>query len=1154
MRIFNEHPAFKSDQNTHWKDLTSSGLALALTEVALDHDGLIVVITNSAQEAAYQRGAIEFFSKDQNLPILIFPDWETLPYDIFSPHQDIISARLKTLAKLPNTQQGILLVPITTIMHRLAPIDFVSSRSFHYQVGDRLDRDKLQNQLSKVGYNRVDIVYEHGEFAFRGSIIDIFPMGAKLPFRLDLLDTEIESLRQFDPESQRTIESVQRIDVLPAREFPLDKQSINIFLNRWHDCFDHNPKPCPVYRDVKEGIAPQGIEYYSSLFFEETSSLFDYLPKNSLLFTLNDIETTANRFWNDITTRYIEYGVDPERPLLQPSAVFFTVDKIFHKIKVLPCTKLKTVDVAIGTGNSISPVQSVPNVSVNVKLANPLSKLESFIKSNFDSNKGLKVLFCAESPGRREVLADLLKNINLRPTDVQSWTDFLQQQDNFYICTFPLNEGIYCPKNNLCLITESDLFGQQVMQRRRRSATTSSPDYVFKSLAELKLNAPVVHIEHGVGRYKGLVTLEVDKTTQEFLMLTYANDAKLYVPVSSLHLISRFGGGDQSTAPLNHLGSDKWDKAKQRAAQQVRDTAVELLDIYSRRAARNGFSCLPNEQDYLSFSSDFTFEETADQQQAIDAVRNDLLSPQPMDRLVCGDVGFGKTEVAMRAAFTAVSSGKQVVILVPTTLLAHQHLQNFQDRFSNWPVVVEELSRFKTNKQQNQVIAAAEQGNVDILISTHKLLYAEINFKNLGLMIIDEEHRFGVRQKEKIKSYRTEIDILTMTATPIPRTLNMSMHSIRDLSIIATPPAKRLSVKTFVRKYESRVVREAALREILRGGQVYYLHNDVKSIQRVADELSELIPEATINIAHGQMREKNLEQVMSDFYHQRFNILVCTTIIETGIDIPSANTILIDRADKFGLAQLHQLRGRVGRSHHQAYAYLMLPKEKRVTPDANKRLQAISAADQLGSGFTLATNDLEIRGAGELLGEEQSGHIQTIGFTLYLEMLDKAITALKDGKTLALDASLENGLEVNMHLPALIPDDYLPDTNMRLTLYKRISDCKTSEDLHELQVEMIDRFGLLPETTKTLFKIAEVKQIGTKLGLKKIEAGPKGGRLQFTSNTPVEPITIIKMIQNEPDIFRLKNNDQLSFNLSLDDAENRFIFINNIFDKLLARQ
>ena len=689
------------------------------------------------------------------------------------------------------------------------------------------------------------------------------------------------------------------------------------------------------------------------------------------------------------------------------------------------------------------------------------------------------------------------------------------------------------------------------MQRRRRSKASESPDYVFKSLAELKINAPVVHIEHGVGRYQGLITLAVDKTVQEFLMLSYANDAKLYVPVSSLHLISRFGGGDQVSAPLNHLGSDRWEKAKQKAAKQVRDTAVELLDIYSRRASRQGFACEANEQDYLSFSADFAFEETADQQEAIDAVRRDLLSPQPMDRLVCGDVGFGKTEVAMRAAFTVVSSGKQVVILVPTTLLAHQHLENFRDRFSNWPVTVGELSRFKTGKEQDQVIEGVEAGKVDILISTHKLLHTKIDFKDLGLMIIDEEHRFGVRQKEKIKSLRSQVDILTMTATPIPRTLNMSMHSIRDLSIIATPPAKRLSVKTFVRKLESRLIREAILREVLRGGQVYFLHNDVKSIQRTAEEIAELVPEARINVAHGQMRERKLEQVMSDFYHQRFNVLVCTTIIETGIDIPSANTILIERADKFGLAQLHQLRGRVGRSHHQAYAYLMLPQDKKITADATKRLHAISAADQLGSGFTLATNDMEIRGAGELLGEEQSGHIQAIGFTLYLEMLDRAVTAVRNGTKLDFDAALDQGVEVNMHLPALIPDDYLPDVNMRLTLYKRLADCKTPSHLHELQVEMIDRFGLLPEPAKVLFQLAELKQIGEKLGLKKIEAGPNGGRLQFTSTTPVEPITIIKMVQKEPDTFRLQSNDQLSFTIPMDDAKQRFETVNNILGRLL---
>jgi transcription-repair coupling factor (superfamily II helicase) len=1152
MNIFNQSSASVAGDRKTWGELRAAGRALAVADSALKYEGLTVLITETAHEAAAQSRALKFFTAGHTLPVFTFPDWETLPYDIFSPHQDIVSARLETLASLPTTKQGVLVVPMPTLMHRIAPTDFVASRTFSYAIGEDLDRAQLQDQLSRAGYLRVDTVFEHGEFAFRGSLIDIFPMGAKHPFRIDLLDDEIESLRLFDPESQRTLEAVNQVRLLPAREFPIDKEATNQFLNNWHDHFDNDAAKCPVYRDIKDGIVPQGIEYYLTLFFSTTATLFDYLPPEVQLFTHAAIEGAAQHFWQDITSRFDEYGVDPERPLLAPSEVFVPFDQIFAQLKNLPRTIITGDFLDESAGYSNHGIHGVPDIAVNAKNTNPLSKLDEFVSSGTSISGDCRVLFCAESAGRREVLSDLLKTIHIFPEEVDSWQQFIDSSHMHCITTYPIDQGLYIPGHNICLITEGELFGQQVMQRRRRSKASESPDYIFKNLAELKVGAPVVHIEHGVGRYQGLVLLDVDRSTQEFLMLTYADDAKLYVPVSSLHLISRFGGGDQVAAPLNRLGTDKWDKAKEKAAKQVRDTAVELLDIYSRRAARKGFACEDNEDDYRKFSSDFAFEETADQQEAIDAVRQDLLSSQPMDRLVCGDVGFGKTEVAMRAAFTVVSSNKQVIILVPTTLLAHQHLQNFRDRFANWPVRVEELSRFRTNKEQDNVIAATESGQVDILISTHKLLHTNIDFSRLGLMIIDEEHRFGVRQKEKIKSLRSEVDILTMTATPIPRTLNMSMHSIRDLSIIATPPAKRLSVKTFVREWESRVVREAILREILRGGQVYYLHNDVKSIQRVADELSKLVPEARINIAHGQMRERGLEQIMSDFYHQRFNVLVCTTIIETGIDIPSANTILIDRADKFGLAQLHQLRGRVGRSHHQAYAYLMLPQEKKITSDATKRLEAIAAADHLGSGFTLATNDLEIRGAGELLGEEQSGHIQAIGFTLYLEMLDRAVNAIRKGAKPDLNAALNTGIDVNLHLPALIPDDYLPDVNMRLTLYKRLSNCETKQHLHELQVEMIDRFGLLPESVKTLFQLAELRQIGEQIGLKKIEAGPNGGRLQFTANTIIEPITIVKMVQKDPATFRLQNNDQLSFTMLMETAEQRFALVNDILQKLLT--
>lgn len=1148
MSIIKQLPAAQPGDKHHWGELRAAGRALAVAEAALKHQGLTMLVTETAREAAAQTRALAFFTAEQNLPLFNFPDWETLAYDIFSPHQDIVSSRLQTLASLPNTQQGVLVVPLPTLLHRIAPIDFVASRTFNYVVGEELDRTRLQDQLSRAGYNRVDQVFEHGEFAFRGSLIDIFPMGEKSPLRIDLLDDEIESLRLFDPESQRTTETVSQFQLLPAREFPLDKEPINRFLNNWHDHFDHDPSKCPVYRDIKDGIAPQGIEYYLPLFFEQTATLFDYLPENVRLFTHSGIQQAAEQFWIDVSRRYEEYAVDPERPILPPIELFLPVDGLFQRIGQLPRTIIGREAVEPKAGRANLSLHSVPDVAVNAKLVNPMAKLQEFLEH---CGPETRVLFCAESAGRREVLSDLLRSIDIRPSEIDHWQQFVDSEQQFSITTYPIDQGLYCAEQGLCLITEGELFGQQVMQRRRRSKASESPDYIFKSLAELQVGTPVVHIEHGVGRYQGLVILDVDKSAQEFLMLSYADDAKLYVPVSSLHLISRFGGGDQMAAPLNRLGSDKWDKAREKAAKQVRDTAVELLDIYSRRAARQGFACEDNQEDYRKFCSDFAFEETPDQQEAIDAVRRDLLSPQPMDRLVCGDVGFGKTEVAMRAAFTAVSSGKQVVVLVPTTLLAHQHLENFRDRFANWPVRVEELSRFRTAKEQDQVIADTAVGKVDILISTHKLLHAQIDFSKLGLMIIDEEHRFGVRQKEKIKSLRSSVDILTMTATPIPRTLNMSMHSIRDLSIIATPPARRLSVKTFVRKQESRVTREAILREVLRGGQVYFLHNDVKTIRRIADELAELVPEARIQVAHGQMRERELEKVMSDFYHQHFNVLVCTTIIETGIDVPSANTILIDRADKLGLAQLHQLRGRVGRSHHQAYAYLMTPADKKLSTDATKRLEAISAADHLGSGFTLATNDLEIRGAGELLGEEQSGHIQAIGFTLYLEMLDRAVNALRNGRQIDLESALDQGVEVNLHLPALIPDDYLSDVNMRLTLYKRLSNCQTKQDLHELQVEMIDRFGLLPEPVKALFEIAELRQIGEQLGLKKIEAGPHGGRLQFTKHTSVEPMTIIQMVQKEPAIFRLQNNDQLSFTREMDTAEQRFNQVNEILQQLL---
>lgn len=1138
--------ANRSGDKRFWHSACGAGTALAIAEACQQHNGLIMVITDSARSASQLKSELTFFLKErssfsqetaeQTVSVFHFPDWETLPYDIFSPHEGIISERLRTLFRLPQTQRGVVVVPVTTLMHRLPPASFVANSAFDYHIGDHLDLKSLSTTLERSGYRHVETVTEHGEFTVRGSLVDIFPMGSSLPFRIDLFDNEIESLRTFDPETQRTLAKTEHICLLPAREVPLDKVAIKQFKDNWMARFDVDQRRCPVYQDISQGIPSQGIEYYLPLFFTQCATLFDYLPKNCLIFNESLIEPAAEKFWKDLNYRYTEYNIDPTRPLLPPSDVFIPVSELFSLIKQYPRTQLHTdsPQQQDKTNQLILNIQLPPPVAVNIKLDNPLSALKQLL-----NHTEQRILFCAETQGRRETLLELLNRINIQPQLVDNWSDFIYSELTVAITVFPLSRGLYVQDSNICLITESELFGQQVMQRRRRSKQQSDSEQVIRNLTELRVGAPVVHIDHGVGRYRGLEIISTGGEPQEFLTLEYAGETKLYVPVASLHLISRFSGGDEELAPLHRLGTEQWQKAKDKALKQIRDSATELLDIYAIRAARKGFSCTDPKEDYQTFCADFPFEETFDQLETIEATKRDMLSEQPMDRLICGDVGFGKTEVAMRAAFIAVSNGKQVIMLVPTTLLAHQHLENFRDRFANWPVVIEELSRFRTAKEQKAVLADTTSGKVDILIGTHKLLYTNIDYNNLGLLIIDEEHRFGVRQKDKVKALRAEVDILTLTATPIPRTLNLSMSGVRDLSIIATPPAKRLSVKTFVCQEDTRVIREAILREILRGGQVFYLHNEVKSIERKAEELLELIPEARIKIAHGQMRERELEKVMSNFYHQHFNILVCTTIIETGIDIPSANTIIINRADKFGLAQLHQLRGRVGRSHHQAYAYLLTPPPKAITADAVKRLEAISKADQLGSGFTLATHDLEIRGAGELLGEDQSGHIQTIGFTLYMELLDRAVEAIRSGKPVTLATPFADETEINLNIPALIPEDFLPDVHIRLIMYKRIASAKSDHELRELQVEMIDRFGLLPEHLKNLFKVTSLKLQAHALGIKKLEAGPMGGRIQFGNDTVVEPLTIVKILQQFPNTYRLQGASMLKFTVAMDTVESR---------------
>lgn len=1125
----------KPGYKTHWGRLYGSAPGLTICNAAKQTQGPLIVLTPDTPSATQLELECRFFGAGTpELPLLTFPDWETLPYDAFSPHQDIISERLAALYHLPQLQKGILLVPVATSMHRLAPKSFLDANYFLMNKGEQLDLESLRKRLVHAGYRVVSQVMEHGEFAVRGSIIDLFPMGGSLPYRIELFDDEIESIRTFDVEDQRSLDKVEQIRLLPAREFPFTDESITRFRQQYRDRFEGDPQSSRIYHDVSNGITPAGIEYYLSLFFEETATLFDYLPQNAVLVGINDTQGSAEHFWNDVSHRYDQYQYNSERPPLLPKHAFVPVNELFEQTKQFPFVVVQNFKQQEKAGCYNYTTATPQTLTIDSRAEQPTAKLEQFIE-DYDG----QVLFAAESTGRRESMLATLKDVGISPTQVDDWQSFLEQGLKLAITVSPLQHGLHLQQPNIVVIAESQLYGEQVLQQRRRKAKQRDPDLVIRNLVELEKGSPVVHEDHGVGRYLGLQKLDVGETEQEFLTLEYAGGDKLYVPVASLHLISRYTGASPDSAPLHKLGSSHWEKVKRKAREKARDVAAELLDIYARREARVGHTYSMDKDGYQSFAAAFPFEETPDQEDAITGVIKDMTSKQPMDRLVCGDVGFGKTEVAMRAAFIAVQDGKQVAMLVPTTLLAQQHIENFQDRFADWPVKIESLSRFRSKKDQDKIVNGLREGTVDIVIGTHKLIQAGIKFKRLGLVIIDEEHRFGVRQKERFKQLRSEVDLLTLTATPIPRTLNMSLSGLRDLSIIATAPAKRMAVKTFTSQWNDTQIQEACLREIRRGGQVFFLHNQVETIENMANQISKLIPEAKVNIAHGQMRERELEQVMADFYHQRFNILVCTTIIETGIDVPNANTIIMNRADHFGLAQLYQLRGRVGRSHHQAYAYLIIPPRKSMTADAIKRLEAIESIETLGAGFTLATHDLEIRGAGELLGEDQSGQMHEIGFDMYMELLERAVESLKSGKQPELDKPLDHGTEVDLGISALIPDDYLPDVHSRLIMYKRIANAKHSDELRELQVEMIDRFGLLPENTKNLFSITELKLKATPLGIKKIELGSDSGRIVFNPEPNIDPMNIIKLIQTQPKTYKLEGQDKLRITHSMPEPVQR---------------
>jgi transcription-repair coupling factor (superfamily II helicase) len=1138
-------------ENTPWPKTPGSRTALGpfsgssdtrcIAELA-DPERLLLVITADTSSALTLERELPFFL-DRPTDILVFPDWETLPYDNFSPHQDIVSERLSTLYRLPTTTSGILIVPIPTLMHRLAPTEYISGSSLVLESGQTLDMENFRRNLERNGYVNVETVYEHGEFALRGSLFDIYPMGSELPYRIDLLDDEVDSLRTFEPESQLTVERVEAIKLLPAREYPLNPGAVSRFQMNWYETFDVDPDQCPTYLEVSAGRAPGGCEYYLPLFFETCATLFDYLPDNAAVITSGDHHGAAQNFWKDARERFTDYGIDPRRPLLQPRVCFTPVEELYQVLGQLPVLELRhNPDAPVHGKTGVMPP---PSLSDERHLVSATGQLAAFLESH-----GGPVLLCAESAGRREILLESLAEQQLQPVEVENWHAFIDSGLAFAIATAPLDRGLYFGPGQPTLVCEAQLFGERVAQRRRRreGADDSLTTNIFRDLNELREGVPVVHLEHGVGRYTGLQKLTVDEQETEFLTLEYAQGSKLYVPVASLHLISRYAGSDPDLAPLHRLGSDQWEKARRKASERASDIAAQLLEVYARREAREGFAFERDGQAYEQFAAAFPFEETPDQAAAIGAVLDDMLSPRVMDRLVCGDVGFGKTEVAMRAAFIATRNSRQVAILVPTTLLAQQHYSSFSDRFADWPVKVEVVSRFRSGAQLADITRRVASGEIDILIGTHKLLQSDFSFDDLGLLIIDEEHRFGVKQKEAIKALRSEVDILTLTATPIPRTLNMALGGMRDLSIIATPPARRLSIRTFVREHNIGLVKEAALRETLRGGQVYYLHNEVKTIEETARKLRELLPDLSIGVAHGQMRETQLEQVMSAFYHQRHHILLCTTIIETGIDIPNANTIIIERADKFGLAQLHQLRGRVGRSHHQAYAYLLCPPRSAITADAGKRLEAIEAASDLGAGYLLATHDLEIRGAGELLGDEQSGQIHSVGFSLYMDLLQQAVEALKRGEIPDVDAPLEHGTEVNLHLPALIPDYYLPDINSRLILYKRIAAAANGEDLRELQVEMIDRFGLLPPQVGNLFQVSRLRLKAQQLGIRAIEVGPEGGSIDFKENTRVNPLSLVKLVQSDPQSYRLAGATRLRFDSSLPDGAARQQYLEQLLD------
>lgn len=1157
------YPIPKPREKSRWFNLSQGSLPLALARY-LPHKRLKVVLTQDAEQALRLQTAWRFFRPHDTAVFL--PDWETLPYERFSPHQDLVSERLSALWQIKSGAADVLFVPVATAMQKLPPVPFLTGRTFWLKTGQTLDIGRLKSDLVDAGYNHVSHVVAAGEFAVRGGIVDLFPMGSEMPYRIDLFDDEIDSIKTFDTETQRTISPVSEIRLLPAHEFPTDSEAQKIFRSRFREEVDGNPNDAAVYKAVSNGHFGAGVEYYLPLFFEnELETLFDYIGEDALFVSLGDVHAEANRFWSDVKSRYAMAQGDKTYPPLLPQHLYLSADVFAGRLKnygqVLPDVSGKE--------------HTLPDLAVNRQSDEPLQALKDF-QTAFEG----RILLCAESLGRRETMLGFLQQNGLKAKPVSDWQGFLSAHEPLMITVAPLAYGFklgglqspsqqqavpaserenwgeskaVAAQSTIAVITESDLY-QYVARSRahnRRKKHAAISDGLLRDLAEINIGDPVVHEEHGIGRYMGLVTMDLGGETNEMMLLEYAGEAQLYVPVSQLHLISRYSGQAHENVALHKLGSGAWNKAKRKAAEKARDTAAELLNLYARRAAQSGHKFEINELDYQAFADGFGYEETEDQAAAIAAVIKDLTQAKPMDRLVCGDVGFGKTEVALRAAFVAVMGGKQVAVLAPTTLLVEQHAQNFADRFADFPVKVAGLSRFNNSKATKAALEGMADGTVDIVIGTHKLVQDDIKFKNLGLVIIDEEHRFGVRQKEQLKRLRANVDILTMTATPIPRTLSMALEGLRDFSLITTAPSRRLAVKTFVKPFSEGSVREAVLRELKRGGQVFFLHNEVDTIENMRERLETLLPEARIGVAHGQLRERELEQVMRDFLQQRFNVLLCSTIIETGIDIHNANTIIINRADKFGLAQLHQLRGRVGRSHHQAYAYLLTPEY--ITKDAEKRLDAIAAADELGAGFTLAMQDLEIRGAGEILGEGQSGEMMQVGFTLYTEMLKQAVRDLKKGRQPDLDAPLGITTEIKLHSPALLPESYCPDIHERLVLYKRLAVCETVQQINAIHEELVDRFGLPEQPVKTLIESHHLRLAAKELGIDAIDAAGEAVTVTFGKHHCIDPTEIILLIQTDKK-YRPAGADKLRFAAEMENIEVRINTVKTVLKTLQSKR